>query len=303
MAKRCILITGGTGQIGRALTASLIDNGHEVRWMSRTVKNSESVAQFEWDIKNHTMDPEALKGVDTIIHLAGAPINGKRWTKEVKKELRDSRINSTQLLFDTCKSTSTWPKYFLGGSAIGYYGYDSGSIWKKEGSRFGDDFLATLVKDWESTANQFSEEGVSVSLLRTGIVLTMDGGALVEMSGPVKWGLGSPLGKGDQYVSWIHMEDEIGAIVHILENNLEGPFNLSAPDPATNKELMRAIAKVLNKPFFLPPVPSFIIKLIVGEMASAVLGSCRTSSEKLLESGFVFKFPELNPALTDLLKN
>ncbi len=296
-----ILITGGTGQIGGILTDILMEKGYEVRWMTRSPKDGSEIAQFEWDIRSMTMDPKALEGVDIIVHLAGAPINGKRWTKEVKQELRDSRIKSTQLLYDTCKSQSQFPKQFICGSAIGYYGYESGSVWKKEGSRFGDDFLATLVKDWEATAKPFEDHGVNLSYLRTGIVLSMEGGALVEMSRPVKWGLGAALGKGDQFVSWIHMDDEIGAIIYILENQLSGPFNLSAPEPVRNKHLMKIIARVLKKPFFLPPVPGFVIRTIVGEMAAAVLGSCRTSSEKLVESGYEFKYTELKEALADLL--
>lgn len=302
MSKGKILITGGTGQIGRELTKNLKDKGYELRWLTRRVETSESIEQFEWDIHAMTMDPAALKDVDVIIHLAGAPINGKRWTAEVKKELRDSRIKSTRLLFETCKASSQFPKHFICGSAIGYYGYDSGAIWKKENSRFGDDFLATLVKDWEAEAISFEKAGIPLSFLRTGIVLTMDGGALVEMARPVKWGLGSPLGKGDQYVSWIHIYDEISSIEYILENQLTGVFNLSAPDPVTNKTLMKTIAKVLHKPFIFPPVPKFVIRSIVGEMSSAVLGSLRTSSEKLVETGFQFKFPDLKSALSDLLE-
>ena len=297
---KTVLITGGSGLIGKTLTENLQEMGHTVRWMTRRVDPDNSVDQFHWNVEEGRMDENALAGTDVIIHLAGAPINGKRWNPKVKKELRDSRILSTRLLFETCKHTGQFPTHFISSSAIGYYGYDSGSIWKKEESRFGDDFLATLVKDWEAEAKPFAEF-CSVSKLRTGIVLTPDGGALVEMSRPVRWGVGSPLAKGDQYVSWIHIDDLISSIIHIFNNQLEGPFNLSAPEPATNKELMQSIAKALKKPFFMPAVPGFVIRTMVGEMASAVLGSCRTSSEKLVASGFQFQYGDLKVALRDLL--
>lgn len=288
--------------IGSGLTRLLLENGYAVVHLSRKEDKSGEVEAYKWDYKTNEIDPEAFKGVDYIIHLAGANIGEKKWTRERKKELKDSRVKTAELLFDHVQSNSIEIKGFISASAIGYYGYDSGSVWKKEGSRFGDDFLATLTKEWEAAADNFAETGIRTVKFRTGLVLTTKGGLLEKVTKVVKTGLGAALGSGDQYMSWVHYQDVLRAYKRALEDeSMEGIYNLVAPDPATNKEFTKEVAKVLNKPFFMPNVPGFMLKLIIGEMASAALGSSRVSSEKIRKQGFDFKYKNLDVALKNIL--
>ena len=296
-----ILITGGKGTIGRGLSAALHNKGHRVLWLTRGKIENSPYPAFQWSPENNRIDERALQEADVIIHLAGAPINGKRWNKKYKNLLRESRTASSRLLFDKCAALSRFPIKYITMSATGYYGYDSGDVWKKETSRFGDDFLATLAKDWEAGAQRFAEREVGALALRTGVVLSPVGGALEEMTRPVKWGLGAALGSGKQYVSWIHLDDLVSAIIFLLENNHTGSWNMVAPNPVVNREMMGQIAKCLGRKLILPNVPSFVLRAMLGEMASAVLGSSRVSSEKLIDAGFDFKYPDISGALKDLL--
>jgi len=300
-----ILITGGTGLIGTRLTELLIQKGHEVRHLSRNPGKNDIVPTFKWDVVNQTIDADALKDVDTIIHLAGAGIADERWSKERKKVILESRTQSTQLLNTALKDHDHTVKSFISASAIGYYGYDSGGVVKKEDSRFGDDFLATVTKAWEAKADELSEAHAAIRAvkIRIGIVLTEKGGALAEMAKPVKLWAGAPLGSGDQYMSWIHIDDLCNIFIHAVENqNMTGTYNAVAPNPVTNKDLTKQIAKALSKPLLLPNVPSFVMKIMLGEMASMVLGGSVVSSEKIEGTGFKFNFPNAEDAVNDLIK-
>jgi len=300
-----ILITGGTGLIGSRLTELLVQKGHKVCHLSRSPGKNDIVPTFKWDVVNQTIHADALKDVDTIIHLAGAGIADERWSKERKKVILESRTQSTQLLNTALKEHDHTVKSFISASAIGYYGYDSGGVVKKEDSRFGDDFLATVTKAWEAKADELSEAHVKIRAvkIRIGIVLSEKGGALAEMSKPVKLFAGAPLGSGDQYMSWIHIDDLCNIFIHAAENKkIKGIYNAVAPYPVTNKDLTKQIAKALGKPLFLPNVPSFVMKIMLGEMASMVLGGLKVSSEKIEESGFKFKFTDCESAVNDLLK-
>ncbi len=299
---KIVLVTGGTGLVGTRLTSLLIEKGCQVRYLSRNPGKVSEVESFSWDIDRQTIDEKALDGVDYIIHLAGAGVADKKWTTQRKKEILQSRTKSTEVLRSALANKDHQVKAFISASAVGYYGWDTGGVWKKEDSRFGDDFLATVTKSWEAEVDQVEKLGIRVAMLRIGIVLSDKGGALKELTKPIKWGAGAALGKGDQYMSWIHLDDLCKMFIHALENDtIQGIYNAVAPNPVTNKELSKLSAKVLGKPFFLPNVPGFVLKLALGEMASMVLGGNRVSSEKIQNDGFTFTYPEVEPALNDLL--
>lgn len=299
---KIVLVTGGTGLVGTRLTSLLIEKGYQVRYLSRNPGKVSEVESFSWDIDRQTIDEKALDGVDYIIHLAGAGVADKKWTTQRKKEILQSRTKSTEVLRSALANKDHQVKAFISASAVGYYGWDTGGVWKKEDSRFGDDFLATVTKSWEAEVDQVEKLGIRVAMLRIGIVLSDKGGALKELTKPIKWGAGAALGKGDQYMSWIHLDDLCKMFIHALENDtIQGIYNAVAPNPVTNKELSKLSAKVLGKPFFLPNVPGFVLKLALGEMASMVLGGNRVSSEKIQNDGFTFTYPEVEPALNDLL--
>ena len=299
---KIVLVTGGTGLVGTRLTSLLIEKGYQVRYLSRNPSKVSEVESFSWDIDRQTIDEKALDGVDYIIHLAGAGVADKKWTTQRKKEILQSRTKSTEVLRSALANKDHQVKAFISASAVGYYGWDTGGVWKKEDSRFGDDFLATVTKSWEAEVDQVEKLGIRVAMLRIGIVLSDKGGALKELTKPIKWGAGAALGKGDQYMSWIHLDDLCKMFIHALENDtIQGIYNAVAPNPVTNKKLSKLSAKVLGKPFFLPNVPGFVLKLALGEMASMVLGGNRVSSEKIQNDGFTFTYPEVEPALNDLL--
>lgn len=297
-----VLITGGTGLVGTRLTELLQEKGYKVRYLSRSPGKVNDVEAFAWDVNKQTIDTKALDDVNYVIHLAGAGVADERWTKERKKIILESRTRSTALLKDTLRDYPNKVEAVVSASAIGYYGFDNGDRWQKEGSRFGDDFLATVTKAWEAEADLIAELGIRTVKIRVGVVLSHEGGALKEISKPVKLGLGAPLGSGDQYMSWIHIDDLCRIFIYAMENkNMKGPYNGVAPNSVTNRELTKSIAKGLGKPFFLPPVPQFILKLALGQMAAMLLGGSRISSERIETEGFNFKYTKLNEALHDLL--
>jgi uncharacterized protein (TIGR01777 family) len=296
-----VLITGGTGMIGSRLTAMLLERGHAVVHLERSFKNSR-VKTYLWDVDADKIDDEALTGADAIVHLAGANIGERRWTTQRKKEIVDSRINSTRLLHRELGNNHHQVKTFLCASAVGYYGSDGGDAIKGEADPAGNDFLADVSRQWEEAASQISDLGIRVVRIRTGVVLSPSGGALEPMAKQARLGLAAALGSGQQYMSWIHLDDHCNALIHAIENDaIHGPYNSVAPHPATNKDFTRTLARVLNKPMFLPNAPAFILKLVLGEMAVLVLGGCKVSSDKLSSTGFKFKYPDLESALRNVL--
>ena len=299
---KTILITGGTGLVGTHLSQLLTQNGHTVTHLSRN-PTQKGYQTFYWDPKKREIAEEAIKSADVIIHLAGAGVSDKRWSQAYKKEIYDSRIDSTRLLKEKVKELNPELKHFICASAIGYYGWDSGEKLVDETSEKGPGFLADVVEDWEKEADTFDELGIKVSKVRIGIVLSNEGGALVEMMKPIKMGAGAPLGSGRQYMSWIHLDDLCKMFVHILENGEEGIYNGVAPTPATNKAFTDAVAKQLKKPLWLPNVPKFALRLIVGEMTDILVGGNRVSSKKMEDAGFKFQYETLDQALRQLLQN
>jgi len=292
-----ILITGASGMIGSALS-KIVSKNHTVASLGRTKKASNN--SFAWDVNDGRMDLNALNGVDTIVHLAGASVGEKRWTSAWKKEILDSRIRSTRLLNDTLKDNPHTVRTFISASAIGYYGFEGDAVFVEQ-SNAGRDFLAQVTAQWEEEADKIKSLGIRVAKIRVGIVLSKKGGALEKMLLPIKFGVGSPLGSGKQYLPWIHMDDLCGIFVKAIEDeNLIGAYNAAA-NWNTNEEMTKAIAKVLQKPLWLPKVPSLVLKIVLGEMAQIVLNGSKVSSEKIKRAGYQFKYVNLEEALTDLL--
>lgn len=293
-----ILITGGTGMVGMRLSKYLTEKGDEVLHLSRNENLAAQYPAYKWDIKNGYIDPRALE-VDHIIHLAGAGVADSRWTKKRKEEIYNSRIDSTRLIVNQVKAHKVKLKSFVCASAVGIYGADSGEKLVDEEAAPANDFLAQVVQDWEKEAAQI--KGVPVSMVRIGIVLSNEGGALPKMTMPVKFGVGAPLGSGVQYMSWIHVDDLVSMIAYMMSEKLEGAYNAVAPSPVNNKEFTKQIGKVMHRPVWLPNVPGFLLKAALGEMSQVVLGGNRVSSEKIRQQGFVFTYKELRPALENIL--
>jgi uncharacterized protein (TIGR01777 family) len=292
-----ILITGGTGLIGKALSAKLIAEGHQIIILSRSKKQNSDYQTFEWNPENGYVEDGALVGVEAIVHLAGAGIADKRWTSERKKELIESRTKSLEVLSKYVDRNSL--KVLIGGSAIGYYGGDTGDNWKNTDSPAGNDFLAECTVLWEKAEQEFAKKHhLRYSIIRTGVVLSLDGGALPKLLMPIKLNLGAPLGSGKQWISWIHLTDLVEMFYRALINP-ESPILINgvAPQPKTNHDFNAIAAKILQKKYFLPAVPSVFIKLALGEMSVVVLGSSRVKGP----ADFSFKFPNLETALKNIL--
>lgn len=292
-----ILIGGGSGLIGSRLTELLTQKGYQVRHLGRSAKEG-AIRTFAWNIHKQTIDEHAFKGVTGVINLAGASINGKRWDEAYKKELIDSRIVSTRLIVDFLNSKQHNVTNFLSGSALGFYGFGSSSRWFRETDLPASDFMARLVSDWEHEASKVNDPTIKVACVRTGIVMSGRGGPLVEMARPIRLFVGAPLGSGQQMVSWIHLDDLCRMFIHILENDLSGPYNGVAPEPASNEEITKAIAKAYDKPLWIPNIPSFLVRAILGEMSGAVLNGSMVSADKIRSTGFEFQYPTLQGAIT-----
>ncbi len=295
-----ILITGGTGLVGTRLH-SLLKKNHQIAFLSRTKRNEPLT--FTWDIPTQKIDRQALEWADAVVHLAGAGVAEKSWTEAYKRAILESRTHSSRLLANTLSDLlpEQRPKIFIGASAIGYYGLDTGSEILHESAPAGKEFLADVTAKWEAENQAIATLGLRTCLLRIGVVLDAEGGALQKMSSPVRWGAGASLGSGKQYISWIHIEDMARMIAFAIETpTLQGTYNAVAPTPITNTMLTTTIAKVLGKSIILPAVPAFALKMILGEMAGLVLGGNRISCEKIQQAGFEFKFPALEDALKDL---
>lgn len=294
-----VLITGGSGLVGRKLTDILLENKIEVVWLSRRKSSNAPVPTFVWDYDSGVLDAKAMVGVTHIVHLAGAGVFDKKWTEDYKKEIMDSRVKSAKLLLN--KATPDL-KGYISASAIGWYGADCGDKILTETDTNGDDFLAEVTKHWEAQADQFSKHNCRVVKIRIGIVMAADGGAFPMMAKPVEFGIGAPLGKGTQYVSWIHNEDLANIFYQaITQEAWSGVFNACAPHPVTNQYLTEAIAQRLKKKLWAPHVPALVLKIMFGKGRSqSLLGSLRCSCQKLLNQGFVFKFNTIEEAIENL---
>lgn len=299
-----VLITGATGLVGQELVNLLLQNGHNVHYLStsksKLVTNT-NYKGFYWNPKKAEIDTNALTDVEVIIHLAGANV-AKKWTTAYKEEIIESRVLSTQLLYQTLQKNSHQVKQIISASAVGIYPDSLTEIYHETDLDIDVSFLGNVVKQWENEVSQFEKLEIIVSKIRIGIVLAKNGGALQEMAKPIKYGVGAAFGSGEQYQSWIHVQDLVAIFQFVMENQLAGVYNGVAPYPVTNSELTKAIAKTLGKPLFLPNIPKFVMKLILGEMHQILFSSQHVSCRKLLDENFQFKFASLDKALNDLLK-
>lgn len=293
-----VAITGSSGLIGTALSDALRAAGHEP---IAVVRRSPAAGEIGWDPAAGTMNPADLSGVDAVVHLAGAGIGDHRWTDSYKREIRDSRVRSTNLLSETIAAATDGPKVLLSGSAIGFYGSRGDEV-LDETSAAGTGFLAEVCIDWETSTAMAAAAGVRVALLRTGIVLSRDGGALKKQLPIFKLGLGGRFGSGAQWQSWISIDDEVAAIMFLLDHDIAGPVNLTAPAPVTNAEFTKTLAAVLRRPAILP-IPSFGPKMLLGsELATNLLFDGQRVVPKVLQdAGYRFQHPDLETALRALL--
>lgn len=298
-----VLITGGTGLIGKRLTTLLLQKGYEVAYLTRKKINIPSVKVYEWDVKNHYIEAGALENTDYLIHLAGAGVADERWTEARKKEIFSSRTDSIALVAEKVKELNIHLKSFVSSSGSSYYGEDTGDIQHTEQSPPGKDFLSEVTIAWEKAADKIGALGIRTVKLRTGIVLSKDGGAVPKMALPAKMGFGAPLGSGKQWLSWIHIDDICRMYIQAMENeSWNGAYNAVATPPATNEYFTQQICKALHKPQWLPKVPSFALRLAFGEMANVVLGSNYVINQRIQdETDFQYQFPELLEALKDVL--
>jgi uncharacterized protein len=297
-----ILITGGSGIIGSALTRTLLNEGYEVAHLSRTVRPLPGVSVYRWNIDEGYLDPGALRGTEAIVHLAGAGVADKPWTDFRKKELYASRVESASLLHKALADHPHQVKTLVSASGSGIYGADTGDALMEEDAPVpGDDFLARLCAAWEASVGPITELGIRTVILRIGPVLSRSGGFLEKMSAPVRLGAGAALGSGLQYISWIHLDDLLAMMLFAIRNPaMEGVCNAVAPQPVSNLEMTRAIARALHRPLLLPRVPAFALRLVLGEMASMVLGGNRLSARRALGAGFRFRFEDIDSALQDI---
>ena len=301
-----VVLTGGTGLVGRCLTKLLLEEGYTVRYLSRRKTTVPQVSVFTWDVSSGTIEEGALDQADYIVHLAGAGIADERWTARRKKEILESRVKSTKLLYDYCRSRGVKPKAFIASSAIGYYGGHTRDSLRTERSAPGSDFLAEVTTKWEMASDPFEEWGVRVVKLRTGVVLSRKGGALPKVVIPARLCMAAALGSGQQWMSWIHEEDLARLFLAAMrDGNWRGSYNAVAPHPVRNKtftsEVNFWLGTCRSLRLFLPPIPAFLLRLVFGEMAIVVLGSSRVDNARLrTETYFRYMYPTLSQALEHL---
>ncbi|QQX76868.1 MULTISPECIES: TIGR01777 family oxidoreductase [Aequorivita] len=298
-----VLITGATGLIGTELVRQCHREGISVNYLTTSkekIENSENYKGFYWNPKKGKIDVSAFDGVTAVINLAGATIS-KRWTKKYKKVILDSRIAPINLLRDTLQNIDHTIVHFISASGISIYPNSETKLYSEEDEEVDDTFLGEVVLAWEAAAAQFKNMGMEVSKVRTGVVLAKDDGAFPQLVKPVKFGVGAPLGNGEQWLSWIHLEDIAGIYLFLLKNQLEGKYNAVAPNPVQNKKMTKMIASKLENPLWLPNIPAFAIKLFLGEMSVLVLEGQLVSSKKIEQLGYPFKYYNLDNALQDLL--
>lgn len=302
MAK--ILITGGSGLVGKQVTEKLIKNNHQVVWLSRNENLSGEVKTYKWDYKTNYVDLKAFEGVEHIIHLAGAPIAGARWTEPYKQEIIDSRVKTTELLLKAITELNLNIKSFVGASAIGFYGGILSDKIFTENDKSAEDFLGHSCNLWEKSYEPIIAKGIRTSVIRIGVILAKDGGALNKMKPLFKIGFGSAIASGKQYFPWVHLNDVVDSIIFMLENESgSGTFNCVGSEFITNKEFSEKLAACYGKKILLPNVPKFVLNLAMGPGAVMLYNGVKISNAKLKQSGYVFNFENAAEALRDCCTN
>lgn len=297
-----ILISGGSGMLGSYLIPLLLSKGHTVVNLTtkKTLINTGNIEHVYWNPAKGELNHASITGIEAIVNLAGYNLSN-RWTDSNQRLMVDSRLDSTRLLVGFALKASIAPHVFISASGSGYY--KDSQEWMDESGYKGSGFIADLTKDWEDALTPLLQRNIRTVIMRTGVILDKEHGALAKMIPFFRWGLGSAVGSGKQHLSWIHAHDAANAYAFALENaNVQGTYNLATNNPVTNKEFSKVLAQVLQKPFFLPNIPGFILRLLFGKMSQLVLRSTRMSAQKLMSAGFQFKFPELKEALTDVFK-
>ena len=298
-----ILVTGATGLIGSELVSLLLKNNHSVNYLttsSKKIKSKDNYNGFYWNPTEGKIDENCLLNVDVIIHLAGASI-AKRWTQSYKQELIESRVFSSNLLYNLLKKHPNQVKHFISASGTAIYPNSYESIYDENSTEIEDSFLANVVVKWEKSINQFQLLNIKTTKLRTGIVFSNKGGALIEMVRPIKMYVGSGFGSGKQQQSWIHLTDVAKLYLFVIENQIEGILNAVAPEIISNQNLTKLIAKICKRPLFLPNLPEWFMKLILGEMGSLLFTNKNIKPKKVLELGFEFEFETTQKALENIL--
>lgn len=301
-----VAVSGSSGLVGSAVVSWLTENGHSVSKLVRASSNDnlpDGKATIAWNPQSGEIQSNKLDGLDAVVHLAGRSIASGKWTPEVKRDIRESRLNGTSLLCGALSKLPARPKVLVSASAVGYYG-DRGDELLREDSLVGRGFLAELCRDWEAATEPASKSGIRVVNLRIGVVLSTTGGALGKMLLPFQLGLGGQIGSGKQYMSWVALSDLVGIVDFALKNDdLFGPLNAVAPNPATNLQFTKTLGAVLGRPTIFP-VPDFGLKMLFGEMGDELLLSGqRVDPAKLKSSGYRFQLPELEPALRQVVNN
>lgn len=299
-----VLITGATGLIGSKITGLCHKNGIKVNYLSTSknkIQEKENYRGFYWNPSSGDIDADCLQGVGAIINLAGANIF-QPWTKKAKAEILNSRVNSLNTLYKTLNENEHEVGHLISASAIGIYPSSLQKMHFEDEKAVDDSFLGEVTQKWEAAAERFNGLEIRVSKVRIGLVLSNKGGALAQMKKPIKFNMGAALGSGKQWQSWIHIEDLARIFLYILQNGLSGVYNAVAPNPVTNSTLTQQLAKTMDKNIWLPNVPAFALKLLMGEMSSIILSSQLVSCKKIRETGFSFHYINLERALRDLLK-
>lgn len=293
-----ILLTGGSGLIGSELTKILIENGHQVRILTREKQIEHPF--YHWD--KDTIDEKVFENLDGIIHLAGCLI-AKRWTNSYKKEIFSSRVDTANLLFEYVKKLNIDLKFFISASGTAYYGQITSNKIFKESDEPNIDFLGKVCVAWENAAYQFEKIGARVVCLRTSLVLSKNGEGFKLLKKPIQLGVGANLGDGKQWMPWIHITDLIQMYAEAVDNDkIKGSYNASSPQYINHSEFNHTLARKMNKPFFIPNIPAFVMKLTLGEMSSLVLNGSRIDATKIQETGFKFQYPTLEKALEELIE-
>ncbi len=299
-----VLITGATGLIGQELVELLIQNNHTIHYLTTSplkIHNETNYYGFYWSPQEGKIDENCIEGVDVIVHLAGASIS-KRWTKSYKEELIESRVLSANLLYSLLKKNPNQVKHFISASGTAIYPDSSSTIYDESSTEIDDSFLGRVVVKWEESADQFYLLNLKVTKLRTGIVFSEKGGALLEMIKPIKMYIGSGFGSGKQMQSWIHLHDVANLYYFVIQNQIQGIINAVSPHPVSNQNLIKTIARYLNRPLFLPNIPQFVMKLALGEMSILLFNNKKILPKRATEIGFKFQYSTIDEALKNIIK-